>query len=308
MSSTHSHHIPNTTTSSFPTQIRNRSAMRTRINRIVGDSLLSLRLFPVRMGAVLANRAGEKAYDLVDEKALRARKKSDTVFILGSGYSINDIPAAEWERFKEHDTISFNWFIHQDLIPVDYHLVREIAPNDLDQKVWRPKIQEYGDLIKKNRHYAKTIFLVQGGWPATNGNRLVGHRLLPDGAKVFRFHNVSRGVIRPPTQSFAEGLAHSAGTLADCVNFASIMGWTRIVLVGVDLYDRRYFWLDRDEAALVDRLRNARPDQPHNMATSTLECLDQWNKILRARGIEMMVYNPRSLLSRVLPIFNSGVA
>ena len=40
-----------------------------------------------------------------------------------------------------------------------------------------------------------------------------------------------------------EGLRHVGGTLSDAVNAAACLGWTHIVLAGVDLYDSRYFWL-----------------------------------------------------------------
>ena len=50
-----------------------------------------------------------------------------------------------------------------------------------------------------------------------------------------------------------DGLRHIAGTLSDAVNCAFCLGWRHIVLVGVDLYDSRYFYLPPDQTATVDR-------------------------------------------------------
>lgn len=277
--------------------------LRNRINNVMGSSLHTMRLFPNRLSAKLLNSRGIQHYSHVDKGALLERKKSDTVFIFGSGRSINDVTTEEWTGFRDHDVITFNWFIHQDHIPVDYHLVREIAPTDLDPEIWRPKIEEYGRLIQNNPHYRDTVFLIQDGWKATNGNRLIGHGLLPHGAQVYRFHNRYQTPDEPPTGSFEEGLAHSSGTLSDCVNFAYLMGWQKIVLVGVDLYDRRYFWLDPDERTLIDEMRNARPDDRHNMADPTVVCLSNWGRLFEEEGIELMVHNPRSLLAGPLPVY-----
>ena len=47
-------------------------------------------------------------------------KKSDTVFILGSGPSINSISKAEWEHIAQKDSIGFNYWLAHDFIPTMY--------------------------------------------------------------------------------------------------------------------------------------------------------------------------------------------
>ena len=83
-----------------------------------------------------------------------------------------------------------------------------------------------------------------------------------------------------PTRSFAQGVRHAPGTLSDVVNCAYLLGWKDIVLVGVDLYDSRYFWLEQDQTldydaeagtlvpAEVNTIRGNQYDEPHNTAVS----------------------------------------
>ena len=248
---------------------------------------------------------GRRRYRHLSADELRATRRSDTVFIFGSGYSINDLAPAEWEHFSEHDTLSFNWFPHQRWVRIDYHLIREVATDDFRPEVWRPALDEYAALLRTNPHYRDSIFLVQRGLLAINGNRLVGLRLLPEGARVFRFTNRARHHVEPPSESFDAGLVHSATSVGTCVNFAYLMGWSSIVLVGVDLYDHRYFWLGPDEEREAIDLpgRGLTVDDPFPAARRMVETLGDWRRVLAEKCVTLEVYNPRSLLAGELPVY-----
>jgi hypothetical protein len=110
----------------------------------------------------LLNLRNQHHYTLPGEAELRVTRKSDTIFIFGSGYSINDITEPEWSHFEQHDPFSFSWFLYQDFV-------------------------------------------------------------------------------------------HIAGTLTDCAKFAYLLGWKNIVLAGVDLYDRGYFWLSYEDTREDER-------------------------------------------------------
>ena len=47
-------------------------------------------------------------------------KKSDTIFILGSGSTINEINEKQWKNIKKHSTIGFNYFMFHNFIPDSY--------------------------------------------------------------------------------------------------------------------------------------------------------------------------------------------
>lgn len=262
-----------------------------------------LRLFKVRGQSWLLNLLNQGYYHRLSESELRATRKSTTMFIFGSGYSINAISPAEWEHFEQHDTVSFNLFVHQDRVRIDYHLIREIGNISGDPRVFMPEVNEYVNLIHHNPRYADAILVVQEGWHAIGGNHVVGMKLLPQQARLFRFRNRSRGIYGPPSPSFSKGLVHGPAALVDCVNFAYILGWKRIVLVGVDLYDRRYFWLDSDETRNIDQRRRASHQDRHNTANAIIPFMAQWRELFSNEGVELYVYNPRSLLAQELPIY-----
>jgi hypothetical protein len=260
------------------------------------------RHLPVRFRAWAASRRRLSEYCLLSEAELRATRKSDLVFAFGSGSSLNAIGPAEWREIERHDTIGFNWFVHEPFVRCDYHIVREITRDDLDERTWRGQLEEFERLVKSNPHYARTIFLVQTGFRATNGNRAIGFGALPSQARLYLWRSLKNR--REPSESLAEGLVHAHATLVECVNFAFLMGWTRIVLVGVDLYDRQYFWLPPGQPAFGDAFCEA----PHNTAsTGMIELLGEWRTRLAARGIEMFVHNPRSLLARTIPVWTESV-
>jgi hypothetical protein len=94
------------------------------------------------------------------------------------------------------------------------------------------------------------------------------------------------------------------------------MGWKEIVLVGVDLYDSRYFFLDPDKTLAVDverattvpaernSMHGQRYDSEHNTARSgVVRLMAEWREALEPVGVQLTVYNPRSLLADVLPLY-----
>jgi hypothetical protein len=262
----------------------------------------TVRLFPLRLGPWLRFVANRNAYSYLDEASLRGRRRSDTVFVFGSGASLNELSAEDWEEIARHDTFGFNWFVHEQFVRCDFHLIRGIPDTDLDPRVWRPQLEEYFGLIRTNPCFADTVLLVHGGFRAINGNRAIGYRLLPTDRPLFRWRTNVRDEL--PSRSFGDGLVHGHSTLQECINAAYLLGWKQIVLAGVDLYDRRYFWLAPDATRSVDIRRRAVASDAHARATSGLvEMLGQWRRWLENEDVRLTVLNPRSLLAAVLPVF-----
>jgi hypothetical protein len=260
-----------------------------------------VRQFPLRFGPWLRFVASRRAYRFVDEDALRRKRRSDTVFVFGSGASLNDLEEADWAEIGRHDTFGFNWFVHEHFVRCDFHLIRGIPDTDLDPAIWRPQLNEYFRLIRTNPCFSETTFLVQGGFRAINGNRAIGYRLLPTSSPVFHWRTNVRD--SQPSRSFRSGLVHGHSTLQEAVNAAYLLGWTRIVLAGVDLYDRRYFWLAPNETRSVDVRRGAIGSEAHARASSGMVAtLGHWSQLLEREGVELAVLNPRSLLADVLPV------
>jgi hypothetical protein len=256
-----------------------------------------------------------RRYRVIGEEEIRGSRRSDRVFVFGSGASLNELAEDEWTAIAEHDTFGFNAFYRQRWVRTDFHLLRGGVYGELR---WRPHGYEVRDLIAANPLYADTIFLLQEEYLGHFANTLVGRGLLPRGARIFRYRTLPGPGL--PSRSLADGVRHSPGTLADCVNLAALLGWREIVLAGVDLYDSRYFWLPPDKtlgydpvsgnvvASDVNTVRGNRPEDAHNTATAgVVEQMDAWGRTLAEDGVTLSVYNPRSLLAEVLPVFAQAV-
>jgi hypothetical protein len=253
---------------------------------------------------------------LSSEAAARARR-SDTVFVFGSGYSLNELSAAEWAHIAEHDVFGFSGFAYQTFVRTDYHFVRSWLPEFLGVADLCHAARAYGRRLCENPRFAHTIFLLQREYSAEFSNALVATRSLPPGARLLRYH-AARRLDDLPTDRWHDGVSRDFGTLVTVVNVAYLLGWRRIVLVGVDLYDNRHFWgppaaaVARDDDGEFFGVTTANEHgvawhQPHHTTRlGVVSLLEAWAKRFAARGAELIVYNPRSLLAEVLPVYGRG--
>lgn len=267
------------------------------------------------LDAYVREKQNRRFYRELTEQQLRGRRTSETVFIFGSGYSLNALSEDEWRHFAKHDVFGFNMFIYEQWVPIRFHLLRGGAEGAL---AWRPYAEHIGETIRTNPCCRDTAFLLQGEFQAQFCNQMVGYRLLPEGASIFRYQTArSDG---PPTASFDDGLRHIAGTLSDAVNAAVCLGWRSIVLVGIDLYDSRYFWLPPTETPNINYetgalsgefnlVRGTRYDHAHNtVRIGIVDTMRTWTDYLRQRGCVLSVYNPKSLLADVMPVYSVPAA
>lgn len=250
-----------------------------------------LRGAPSCAAAAVRNVRGRRAYRELSEGELRSTRTSDTVFIFGSGASLNEISTDEWRTIATANTISFREFPRQSFVRADYHVTAEV--DDLD---------EYASRLRDNPLYAATVFIVQRGWPAVSGNNLIGRRLLRPGARVFRYRRLARGRYEAPSRSLDAGLVHGFGSVVGVVNFAYLLGWRTIVLAGVDMYDKRYFWLPGEQARPYEK-PGITPSSRFTGADGIVSMLGRWRRRFEHHGVGLFVYNPRSLLAAELPVY-----
>ncbi|RED44289.1 hypothetical protein DFP90_11542 [Aestuariispira insulae] len=213
-----------------------------------------------------------------------------------------------------HDTMGFNHFVRQDWVRSDYHLIRGWREGVTDPEIAAEISEEFISLIDGKDEYRNTTFVVQHDFRAFFGNTLVGDGYFAKGTKIFQFKTLKESSSPDPNQP--DYVCHGVGTLCDAISFAYCMEWKRIVLVGVDLYDSRYFWLRDDETIYTDYVtgkqeisavtdRGQRFDEAHSTATAgILDLISRWNAEFQVNGVEIQVYNPKSLLSQVLSVYD----
>lgn len=268
------------------------------------------RLYAAKWGA---DRAVTRRHRALGAESVRNLRRGSRAFVFGSGYSLNDIAPAQWRHIAAHQTVGFNAFVRQNWVRTDFHIVRGWGEGAGAEFDWRRACGELGGLIDANPHYRDAVLIVQGDASAEVGNRLLGGGFLAPGRAVYRYR--TRRDRDLPTARLEDGLVHGNGTLCDAVNFAATMGWTEIVLVGVDLYDTRYFFLPPDRTLNTDYRtgeirvaeisdRGQRWDQPHSTFTNGAVALfGRWTEELSARGVRLSVWNSRSLLRAIMPVY-----
>ena len=141
---------------------------------------------------------------------------------------------------------------------------------------WRNDAEEVIKQVNENSYLLGTIFLFPMGPTSTFSNKIFANNLWPSNLKYKFF--MSNKLAKLPQFHFKDGLTHSKGTLCSAISLACSLGYKNIVLIGVDLYDNRYFWLPSDKTLgwcekqkklmpMDVNPRGLKPDEKHNTAT-----------------------------------------
>lgn len=246
---------------------------------------------------------------------LEDAKTTDTVFVFGSGASLNNISKTEWKNIKQHDSIGFSGSFLLQKINFNYLILKAWNETPTGTIFWEKDTQYVLDSIKTNKYLDNTIFLFPKGITATFTNRLIACKLWPTYKKFYLYS--SDRFSQLPNRDFKMGFAHGKGTLCTAINLAICLGYKKIVLIGVDLYDNRYFWLkanetlgwsDQEKRTIVTSksFRGSSSTANHNTFNNGIvQYIGNWAEFLKNEsGQELYCYNPKSLMCEVLPIYD----
>lgn len=240
----------------------------------------------------ILDRLARSSYRSMTATDLAEKRKSDTVFVFGTGASLLDISSSQWAAISQHDVVSFREFHRQRFVHADFHITAEV--DDVD---------DYARSIRSNPFYNNCCYLIQEGWLAERGNEIVGRRLLPDGVPVVRYKRKSRGVSAAPSRMFEQGIVHGHGSICGVTNICLILGWKRIVLCGIDLYDHRQFYMPPNETRSIEK-EGVTFASRYASADQIVDLIGDWADLCRDDGREIYALNPKSLLTRRLPTFD----
>ena len=184
---------------------------------------------------------------------IKSLKKSDTLFVLGSGSSINNINEEGWEHIKSHNSIGLNYWPIHDFIP---DIVMFEMPRGDRGKFFYDLLKIKKDLYKntpfifkglyKNRKDFNGIKEVSKKFPLKLvENMYLGYELSLPGRNINEFEAgleilFKRGFFN--SNSNINTLAQYRGTVTCAISFAIKAGFKKIVLCGVDLNDTKYFY------------------------------------------------------------------
>lgn len=249
-------------------------------------------------------------YVSVDE--IKKSREKDIVFIMGSGSSVNDISKEEWKHISEFgDTFSFNYFFRGMFVPITYHISGEISEAHnygpiLISSNARKNIKSYYSSLFNNPFYKDTIYFLRYKTKVINIPISVATWALYF-LKAFENRRICLYEIdqtkKLPSDSI-HSITHQEATLSDAINISYILGYSKIVLVGVDLYDKRYFWVKEGETRESNLKKGKKYSGPHKTADRMVKVMNEWSKYLNKKNVKLYVYNPQSLLGKVLPVYN----
>lgn len=255
---------------------------------------------------------------MLDELDLNTLRTSDTVFILGSGWSINEIPNERWQIIGRHDTIGFNFW------PVHSFVPRIFIFENLRTGVQRDLYKAFRGLIESRANdYRHTVKIATEPHPQSQRqllyelpeefceNLYVGYtapliardeKELATGIRYLE----SRGTFAP--SNHIRWLFKYGGSVIAMLSLAARMNYRRMVLCGIDLGRQEYFYQCRRRYPdSVDWEFAPRGDI--HLTTRRLpwmvpaqQVIYQFKRlVLDPAGIELFVENRSSTLYPVVP-------
>jgi hypothetical protein len=199
-----------------------------------------------------SRRIADAGLPLITAERLQRVKRSDTLFVLGSGSSINNIPASRWAAIRQHDSIGLNYWLYHDLVPTILYF--EVMPDHEDSLIGsftgmaNALAPRYRDTLKIASEFHNGVRLPAGLSPEFR-ETLFAHVSVPMFVDTDTQLSTSLRLLkglgvfrpgRPPRTLFKH-----AGSVTAAISLAVNMGYRRIVLCGIDLTSPQYFFQDK---------------------------------------------------------------
>lgn len=234
---------------------------------------------------------------------LRMKKSSDTLFVFGTGSSLKKISKKNWDRIKKFDSIGINYTILLKKIHFTYQINRELHTSN------KKEIRKQVKIIKNNKFLRNTVFLFPSGFTCSYTNWIFS---LGNWNRRNLFYLFNTNIIyKLPLGSLETGLIHRMGTITDAISFGYFMGYKKIILAGVDLYDRKYFYTSGNKTSITfgqnvefDNRGKTVMDKHQTADNGIIPLMENWRSYLNKKKVQLLVYNKKSLLTKVLKIYD----
>jgi hypothetical protein len=262
--------------------------------------------------------AGQRLGEIIGEE-FKKYKRSETLFILGSGPSINKLTRRDFDLIEESDSVGFNFWLVHDFVPT-FYCFQHTKINDSVLY----KLLEY-----RREVYVDVPFIVRGSLLTTDVDfcRSMHSRYLDQSAvyllNEYPVHSTYSGNIPELLEYLRNlGLLHHSilaaftpklrGTLGLLLCLAYQMGYNKIVLCGIDMKDSRHFY----DASHYDGLRGifelpkpgasnimTMEDRKYSPNTVSRYVKETARYMAKHGGVQVYVSDAESALSSILPIW-----
>jgi hypothetical protein len=251
---------------------------------------------------------------------LRRYKRSDTVFILGSGSSINNYNIEFLDHINKNDSIGFNFGMMMKLVP-NYFVLEMGRDKNISEKL-------FNNINIVSNEYQNSCILVKDGdfqkhnLNDTNLVENISVKVLKVSSvpinKEKNFDYLSSYISNKYTKCTKKTnkvptIYSKRATVFSLINFAHILGYKNIILCGVELDNNKYYYNDlRDELLSKGFLlpeiypeKKIHKTNDPKISEITIEKLilfyDRY--ILKENGIKLYTATNESVLAKNLPVY-----
>lgn len=266
-----------------------------------------------RINRLVKNFASRSFIKIAEYSQLSKDKSNDVIFVLGSGSSVNELGDRVWEEIRSADSIGINFWLIHDHVP-DYYLFE--VPRDEDRKIVFRKLLE----SKKEEYLGqKCTFLVKDISHGNFGEEVIPQNLRENVYTFFQYNVLgsSLDLVRKSINRYRffgviksdSVLLSRRATVFSAVYFAWKMGYKKIVLVGVDLNNTRYFYEDDEyKGALVPSSGQTgevhKTVDPQYGSVKIDELICAFNEdVLKPEGVKLYTASKKSLLYPRIPFY-----
>ena len=273
-------------------------------------------------------------------------KKSDTLYVLASGGSINDLPPQAWDDIRRCDSLGINFWLYHEHVPTWFSCEVSRTPADAAtlMQVLEKRLPDY----EKTAFLLKDIHKLDERYPQWDSEFPLSqirhfyalHSLSVKGRTVAALRRALRwdrglGGFKKSDELWALPMKRATVFLA--MSFGLMAGYKRIVLCGVDLSNSAYFYdhpryrearglpaaptlpssaeeLEKRYASEGVKMLKTPDPTIHNTIDPALnplpmdEIIHAFNEeVLRPEGVELFVALPSSRLFPRIPALYAAV-
>ena len=187
-------------------------------------------------------RTRKNRYTKLSTSELKLHKSSDTIFILGSGPSLNSLSLEQINHIKKHDSFGINYsFFKREIIPTYHSFGWHKGRYNRWKVLFSPFRERYKDVVVMM--HTKALY-----------SRLVHPRFIPilfPIDPIIFLYTIPESIILKEErmitdEEFNKSLLYR-GSLSLALDLVVRMGYIRIVLLGVDLDTNKHFWYQYSE-------------------------------------------------------------
>ena len=231
---------------------------------------------------------------IYDIHQIYIHRGSDVAVFLGCGDSINRITKKEWSSISKCDTWSLNEWLYHPFIPKFYHLELK---KDFDH--WKERRKQ------KGTSYDNVIFICNKG-KVNRYSEAIGKNQPFIYSYESRNWNAKRELITPDFKLHPRIITKAySSSVTPMLDVMLRFGYKYIIFFGVDLYNSKYFWTDKQNIygqVFQNTNKNYPVDHKHNTEPVKKYIADFNKMFAKPLGTKLCVGHEDTALREVLKL------